>query len=113
MRKERTHRYGEHFRKRYLSIIAACSSGADEGSLNEKTIPHVDLRVPYGKQGTILLREQGVCDVLDEARDPTETRAWCSQESLLSRQCLVYSSLYMFWCCQKVAYKKSGHSAIH
>jgi hypothetical protein len=87
-----------------VTLIAASAAGADEGFLKPKPIPKIDLRIPYGLQGTLLLRDQRYVDAIDEAADPTETRAWCLQESLLSRRCLVYSSLYLYWCCQELTY---------
>jgi hypothetical protein len=87
-----------------ITLVAASAAGADKGFLKPKPIPKIGLRIPYGQQGTLLLRNQRYVHELDVAPDPTESRAWCLQESLLSRRCLVYSSLHLYWACQELTY---------
>ena len=87
-----------------ITLVAASAAGADKGFLKPKPIPKIGLRIPYGQQGTLLLRNQRYVRELDVAPDPTESRAWCLQESLLSRRCLVYSSLHLYWACQELTY---------
>lgn len=87
-----------------ITLVAASAAGADEGFLEPKPIPKIDLRIPYGQQGTLFLRNQRYVHEIDAATDPTESRAWCLQESLLSRRCLVYSSLHLYWACQELTY---------
>jgi hypothetical protein len=87
-----------------ITLVAASAAGANEGFLKSKPIPKIDLRIPYGQQGTLFLRNQRYVHAIDVAPDPTESRAWCLQESLLSRRCLVYSSLHLYWACQELTY---------
>lgn len=78
-----------------------------EGFLQPRVLPRVLIRAPLTNSdshaGAILLRTKHGFMAADQAPDPTETRAWCLQESLLSPRCLVFSSLHLLWCCQQVA----------
>ena len=91
-----------------LTIIAASAAGANEGFLRPKTATRIDLRISYGPAdtpGTMLIRTtDNINKAMYKFDDPTETRAWCFQESLLSRKCLIYSSFYLYWTCQEVGY---------
>jgi hypothetical protein len=95
-----------------LTIIAASASSAMDGFLKQIPEPKVSVRAPLrirGKPvGALLLREQFEFDATDDFLDHTERRAWCLQESVLSRRCLVFSSLHMYWCCQGLLYARRG-----
>ncbi|KAB8302136.1 hypothetical protein EYC80_005584 [Monilinia laxa] len=97
----------EIYKNSQLTIIAASAKDTNEGFLGSIPVPEILIRVPLDinhlKSGTVHLRE---CNF--EARvepDPTETRAWCLQESVLSPRCLVYSYPHLYWSCYDVHYK--------
>lgn len=95
----------------YVTIIAAATTNASEGFLTPKSGPKIELRLKYGSSdegGLILLRDKFQLDHnIDQHLDPTETRAWCLQESTLSPRCLVYSSFHIYWGCRQLRYADS------
>jgi hypothetical protein len=97
------------YKNAFVTIVAASASSASEGFLQVRNPPKVDLVVNYEATytggGTLLFRDDfQLTHNHDFPLDPTEARAWCMQESILSARCLVYSSFHLYWCCQTVAY---------
>ncbi|KAI0444894.1 heterokaryon incompatibility protein-domain-containing protein [Xylaria telfairii] len=84
-----------------LTICAAAASRSTEGFLHARNLS------PYGF-GPVRLRlwdssgEAGNVYVLKEVEpgpEPTVTRGWTLQESLLSRRILVFAQRQLYWCC--------------
>ena len=96
------------YRRSALTIIMAVSDGATVGLLDIPREPSVALRLRITSSGLeggqIMLKSKKDLDSCDSAIDPTETRAWCLQEAILSPKCLVFSSSGIFWSCQEVVY---------
>ncbi|KAA8577101.1 hypothetical protein MFRU_023g00170 [Monilinia fructicola] len=98
----------EIYKNSQLTIIAASAKDVTQGFLGSRPVAEILIRVPLDisnlKSGTVHLREYNF-----EARvepDPTDTPAWCLQESVLSPRCLVYSYPHLYWSCYEVHYKE-------
>ncbi|KAM5344684.1 hypothetical protein ACJ41O_010546 [Fusarium nematophilum] len=85
-----------------VTICAAIASSSEQGFLfrRESTPFGVGpIRVPLVNEEGI---NQGHLYLLKEAEappEPTTTRGWTMQESLLSRRILIYAARQLYWCC--------------
>lgn len=95
-------RMGDIYREAHVTLSAARSTKVHEGFLQSRYIPgERGFRVPFlcndGQMGSVVLwrgREPGT-------REPTEARAWCLQESLLSPRVLEFGIHQVRWRCAR------------
>lgn len=81
-----------------LTIIAGNSNDSREGFLQNRQ----PLRLPYscsGSNGTMPTLEVSL--PADRAVGPTDNRAWCFQESLLSKRSLIFGTGQLIFRCRK------------
>jgi hypothetical protein len=99
------------YRNAAVTIVAQAAESAHEGFAVSPKWPPIDLTIPFGlpdNPGILLLRrEENLTHIADYNIEATETRAWCLQESLLSRATLVFGSMHMYWACCEVFYADS------
>lgn len=93
-----------------FTIIAARSSKASEGFLQDCPPPSVPIRrLPFpckedaGRFGTVYVEQDGrsIFDDDCDVSDPVHKRAWCLEERLLSARALVYTSNTLRFYCQR------------
>lgn len=95
-------RMGKYYGGATVTICAASASTAREGFLSKRDAQSYaagPIRLPLrNKDGD----EEGHVFVLTEDLDveePTTTRGWTLQESLLSRRILIFTEKQIYWCC--------------
>jgi len=93
-------RMGDIYEQAYVTIIAARSSNAQHGFLHSRFIPgERGYQIPYmckdGRLGSVILWRGREADT----SEPTDERAWCLQESVLSRRVLEYGTHNLRWHC--------------
>ncbi|KAH7136867.1 heterokaryon incompatibility protein-domain-containing protein [Dactylonectria estremocensis] len=95
-------RMGQYYGGATVTICAASASKANEGFLHTRASPSYaagSIRLPLrNKNGdsegdVLLLRED------PDLVEPTTTRGWTMQESLLSRRILTFTQRQIYWCC--------------
>ncbi|KAF1955879.1 HET-domain-containing protein [Byssothecium circinans] len=99
-----------------LTLIAASASSSEEGFLGDRTGRNSDgfsstVRLPYPYQsdeattqsGTIYLSDhQSVAHLgWEHIYQPTQSRAWCFQEWLLSTRCVSFNREQAIWQCKR------------
>ncbi|KAK0502226.1 heterokaryon incompatibility protein-domain-containing protein [Armillaria luteobubalina] len=101
------------FRDAYVTIIAACTHKVSDGFLHVRTegitrwgikeSMLLPFRCPDGGIGTIGLQQK------DEApKEPTDERAWCLEERVLSPRKLIYASHTLQYECQAIHVNVNG-----
>ncbi|MCJ1400213.1 hypothetical protein MMC11_003417 [Xylographa trunciseda] len=89
-----------------VTIIAQAAESAHDGFAISPKWPLIDLTINFGladNRGILFLRRrENLTHIADYNIEATESRAWCLQESLLSRATLVFGSMQMFWSCCEI-----------
>lgn len=93
----------DYYSKATVTICAASASKVVQGFLSVRDEPRyefgpVRLSLKNGdrNEGSIYLSQEAENEALPE---PTVTRGWTLQESLLSRRMLIYAQKQLNWCC--------------
>jgi hypothetical protein len=84
-----------------VTIVASSAKSSADGFLhcrpdNNPTF-EIALKTPSGKVAKLILEPS---DAYDAAEEPTNHRAWCMQESLLSLRLLFFGSRHLIWACR-------------
>ncbi|KAH7125956.1 heterokaryon incompatibility protein-domain-containing protein [Dactylonectria macrodidyma] len=95
-------RMGKYYGGATVTICAASASTASEGFLHRRATPsyaagpiRLPLRNKDGEsEGDVLLLQEDL-----DLTEPTTTRGWTMQESLLSRRILAFTQRQIYWCC--------------
>ncbi|KAF4613364.1 hypothetical protein D9613_010844 [Agrocybe pediades] len=94
----------------YVTLIAACSDGVDEGFLHDRPARIPAARVPFvcadGKVGSVCLASTSmvgydVQQMYHDEMEPTNYRGWCLQERVLSERSFVFASDTLKYQCQR------------
>ncbi|KAK0211692.1 heterokaryon incompatibility protein-domain-containing protein [Armillaria fumosa] len=96
------------FHNAYLTIVAASADTVYDGFLHERRPPEppaitLPFRCPEGVLGTMQVRLRQYAPA-----NPTEERAWCLEEHMLSPRRLIYSSHTLQYECQTMHINVNG-----
>ncbi|KAK0228011.1 heterokaryon incompatibility protein-domain-containing protein [Armillaria fumosa] len=98
------------FRDAYMTIIAACANRVSDGFLHARTeqedIVSLPFICPNGDIGTMKVQTED-----HDAVEPTEERAWCLEEWVLSPRKLIYTTHTLQYECQTIHINVNGSCA--